>query len=202
MARPTASKDVRALMQHVSTLREALTQVKVDYLNKKATLPMTTHAALENALAKTSSVQLSDGSRTRVYAQPRFKIKQHRSPESLVLAFITGPKTKKKLRIEDVVIGVSGGKGDEEFTGQDYAFAVRDMGLWGFTETKKSPPVIHYWHDGKCSLKALTHFFGHEMGHNAGIAEPDGWPEENRADDYGHIAVLAHAAALKAARTG
>jgi hypothetical protein len=38
---------------HVKQLREALTQVKVDHLNKKVSLPLQTHALMENALHDT-----------------------------------------------------------------------------------------------------------------------------------------------------
>ena len=45
--------ETETLKLHVKMLREALTQVKVDHLNKKVVLPLPTHAKVENALSVT-----------------------------------------------------------------------------------------------------------------------------------------------------
>lgn len=46
-------KRIRLLRSQKKLLRETLTQVKVDHLNKKTKLPLETHAMLENALRVT-----------------------------------------------------------------------------------------------------------------------------------------------------
>lgn len=126
----------------------------------------------------------------RVYAVPKFKFKLHPSAESVLRAYV-GEKDLGAIIMMDE-------KGKDRETAHELVEVIREQGLWGFVETRAKPPLIHYWHDGKQSESDLIHFFGHEMGHCVGKKLKDGWPEENRADDYGFVAGLAVEAARKA----
>lgn len=131
----------------------------------------------------------------RRYAQPVFKFKRHRTPESVFLASFGPPSLK--LKLEELTIQDNFGK---ETGPEGWIKSIVDMGVWGFVETRAKPPLVHFWTDGKRSKAELTHFFGHEMGHCVGVKAKHGWPEENRADDYGYVATLAGEAAQKVCR--
>jgi hypothetical protein len=182
---------VEVLRKQKHLLRVALTQVKVDHLNKKVRLPLETHALVENTLYDTAKEgRKTRQLRARKHTVPKFKIRHHRTPRSVLRAFTKGSGWK----LEDITF--------EDMTGtrKDSAESMMDLveqqGLWGFTETRAKPPVIHIWHDGRRSEEELTMFFGHEMGHNTGerLADEE---EEYRADDYGHVAVQASKAARR-----
>lgn len=129
----------------------------------------------------------------RRYNQPVFRFKRYRTARAIVQAFMRGPRSKS-WKLEEVVFENSDGS---ETTGPDVVAQYEEMGVWGFADTRARPPVIHYWHDGKRSESELIQFFGHEMGHLVGKPLKSGWPEENRADDYGYVAQQATAQARK-----
>lgn len=159
-------------------MRAALTQVKVDHLNKKIHLPIKTHALVENAL-----------SRVLIRPKPlKVRFKRHPTPESVLRAFVR----PMKGRLADLVF--SGGymrDGSEapEVSAEEMLGAIREQGLWGFAATKSKPPVIHYWREDDTSPELLAVFLGHELGHCAGFALDD-VEEEWRADTYGEVAKL------------
>lgn len=131
----------------------------------------------------------------RSYEVPKFRFKRHRSPESVLQAYVSPPTMKMKVKLSDVEFCDERGKPQD--SASSMAAMVRSQGLWGFVETRAKPPIVHFWHDGKRSERELIHFFGHEMGHCMGKPLKDGWPEENRADDYGFVASMAVKAARK-----
>lgn len=131
----------------------------------------------------------------RRYNQPVFRFKRYKTVRAVHKAFL-GPDGKD-WDPKDFVVENSDGT---QTSGLDFEKQLASMGMWGFAETRARPPVIHYWHDGKRSESELTHFFGHEMGHLIGKPVKDGWPEENRADDYGYVAQQAAAQARKLCR--
>jgi hypothetical protein len=192
------NKLIEVLRRQKHALRVALTAVKVDHINKKVSLPLKTHGLVENTLADTLE-ELHEKKvttrqiRARKTGIPKFKIRKHRTPRSLLQQF-----TKESgWAIEDIQFGDLTGK--HEIGGPDMVEMIAEQGFWGFTETHAVPPVIHFWSDGKQTEEVLTRFFGHEMGHNLGEPLEDE-EEEYRADDYGHVAVLAGIAARKACR--
>lgn len=130
----------------------------------------------------------------RSYEQPVFKFKEHKTPEAILQRWVQPSGWKLK----DITFGGGGPKGPETSSGAEMVAALKQSGMWGFADTRAKPKTIHFWHDGKRSERELTHFFGHEMGHCVGKPEKNGWPEENRADDYGYVAMLAVEAARKA----
>lgn len=168
-------------MTELKKLREALAQVKVDHLNKKIRLPLKTHAMVENALG-------------RVLRKPKplqVKFKRHRTPESVVRAFVL-PALGKNGKLSDIEFGggyLHDGSEAPNWDSADMVQAIREMGLWGFAATKSKPPVIHYWTDGKRPLGEVVAFLGHELGHCTG-ASLDDVEEEWRADTYAEVAVL------------
>lgn len=188
------TKLVEILRKQKHLLRVALTQVKVDHLNKKVRLPLATHGLVENTLADTAEEQVTKRAlRPRKHGTPTFRFRKHRTPRSILRAF-----TKESgWKLEDISF--------EDVTGQhaDSADSMVDLieqqGLWGYCESLARPPLIHFWTDGRRSEEELTRFFGHEMGHTLGEKLEDE-EEEYRADDYGHVAVLAAKAARRARR--
>ena len=189
---------VGILRKQKKLLRIALTAVKVDHLNKKVRLPLATHALMENTLADTAHEDYEKKVVTRPLhprkdGVPVFRFKQHRSPRAILRQY-----TKESgWKLEDITFGDLTGQRDD--SADVMIAAIRDQGLWGFTETHAKPPVIHFWHDGKQTVEFMTRFFGHEMGHNLGTPL-EHEEEEYRADDYGYVAVLATKAARKACR--
>lgn len=194
-----AKKLVEILRKQKHLLRVALTQVKVDHLNKKVKLPLATHGLVENTLTDTAHEDhekkvVTRPLRPRKNGVPVFKFKRHRSPRAVLRQY-----TKESgWKLEDIRFGDI--TGQHEDSADTMIEMIREQGLWGFTETHAKPPIIHFWHDGKQTEEHLTKFFGHEMGHNLGEPLEDE-EEEYRADDYGHVAVLAAKAARKACRT-
>ena len=192
------TKLIQVLRRQKHLLRVALTQVKVDHLNKKVRLPLPTHALMENTLADTAlegheSKVVTRPIRPRKNGVPIFKFRKYRSPRALLRAF-----TKESgWKLEDITFGDMTGQHDD--SADAMVETIREQGLWGYTETHAKPPIIHFWHDGKQTEEFMTQFFGHEMGHNLGEPLEDE-EEEYRADDYGHVAVLAAKAARKACR--
>lgn len=192
------AKLIEVLRRQKHALRVALTAVKVDHLNKKVKLPLKTHGLVENTLADTLE-ELHERKvttrrvRGRKTGVPVFKIQKHRTPRSILRQY-----TKESgWKLEDIQFGDLSGQHEITASGMDEMIV--DQGFWGFTETHASPPIIHFWSDGKQSEEMLTRFFGHEMGHNLGEPLEDE-EEEYRADDYGYVAVLASKAARKACR--
>lgn len=50
---------------------------------------------------------------------------------------------------------------------------------------------VHFWHDGKRTPAELAMLIGHELGHLVGKPARGFKAEEDRADDYGRVAVHA-----------
>jgi hypothetical protein len=186
-------KQVELLRKQKRLLRVALTQVKVDHLNKKVKLSVATHALIENTLADTAS-GAEPRRRPIRKGLPVFEFKRHRSPKAILREFTKDSGWK----LEDISVGTT--VDGYDLSADEMAGLIERQGLWGFAETHAKPPVIHFWHDGKRSEASLMQFFGHEMGHTLGEALEDDEAEEFRADDYGHVAVLAAKAARKACR--
>ena len=102
--------------------------------------------------------------------------KRHRSITSILRAFFGGPPA-------DFVAQ------DDSGTDFDMTAQVEAEGMWAFVETKRKPPRVHWWHDGKRTKAELAHLLGHELGHLTGKKLED-WAEELRADEYGRVAAL------------
>jgi hypothetical protein len=135
----------------------------------------------------------------RRYAEPVFRFKRYKRIEDVVLQSMYPPGKDLKWKLEDIKMTNNFG---EEHSAVEYAKQLTEMGVWGFADTRAKPyPVIHYWHDGKRTERQLVFFFCHEMGHCVGRPAARGWPEENRADDYGAVALLALEAARKERRS-
>lgn len=103
--------------------------------------------------------------------------KRHRTIMSILRAFFGGDP--REFVAQD-------GAGQD----LDIASTIRNEGMWAFVETKRKPPLVHWWHDGKRSTKELAHLLGHEVGHITGKPLKSGMSEELRADEYGRVAAL------------
>lgn len=185
--------NARTLKKQKSTikkLRVALLDIKVAHINRQVSLPPALHAKVENVLADTEPRQAPSA---RKYVMPKFQFREHKTPEAAALAFFTVPG-EPRPKLKDIELGVSDGMVQ---TGEHFVAQIRSEGLWGFVETGRSPPRVNFWNKGEATEEELTHFFAHEMGHCVGMPEQDGWPEENRAEDYGFVAVLANKAARR-----
>ena len=131
---------------------------------------------------------------------PRFEFKKiqwvvHETPESVVLAFFNMDPDLPITSLDDVGFGGECSDGSEvDLDGHEFVDTIRMNGMWGFCMTKESPPVIHYWHDGKRDLSTLVYMLGHEIGHASGTPLEDHIAEEQRADSYGAAvqAVIEH----------
>ncbi len=126
-------------------------------------------------------------------ALPKFRFRRHRTAASVFRMYCRNPeKPKEKVRLADIDFG-------DGISGVHAARSIRACGFWGFTETLAKPPIIHYWHDGKQTHEQMLIFFAHEMGHCMGkpIKGKQFWPEEERADEYAAVAVLAMKAATR-----
>ncbi len=77
---------------------------------------------------------------------------------------------------------------------------IQRQGMWAFVDTKASPPVVHYWHDGKRSEMELAFMLGHELGHVTGRKARGFVAEEHRADEYGEVAAAVLARLRKTRR--
>lgn len=63
-------------------------------------------------------------------------------------------------------------------------------GCWGFTDV--SNETIHLWKSPSCPLEKVIEVVGHELGHLTGTTLDNRDDEEERAGEYGEVAMNAY----------
>lgn len=122
----------------------------------------------------------------------------HDSPEAVDAAHWKPLCDDEGITLEELQSGVAVGSdsnGEEvEMTHEQMIQSMRDMGFWGFVDTKTR--TIHAWADPATPDNAIMEFLGHEIGHVTGIPDARDWEEEMRADQYGGLVKMAHSLLL------
>lgn len=77
---------------------------------------------------------------------------------------------------------------DQHGESHDLVAAIEREGIWAFVETRKKPPIIHWWDDDKRTVAECARVLGHELGHISGKPKK-GITEEWRADEYADVVV-------------
>lgn len=70
--------------------------------------------------------------------------------------------------------------------------AVICHGMWAFVSTVTKVPVVRYWHAQGVSRERLAMMLGHELGHVTGKRARGHAAEEDRADEYGRVAMAVY----------
>ena len=122
----------------------------------------------------------------------------HDSPEAVDAAHWKPLCDDEGITLEELQSGVAVGSdsnGEEvEMTHEQMIQSMRDMGFWGFVDTKTR--TIHAWADPATPDNAIMEFLGHEIGHVTGMPDAREWEEEMRADQYGGLVKMAHSLLL------
>ena len=110
-------------------------------------------------------------------------MEHHSSPEALLARMWAG------IEIEGATFGGQTAEGAEvEVSRDQFLNSLRAQGVWGFSDGER----IHFWTDGKRSMRDMISFFAHELAHLHGMdAEPNEAEEERWAEQVARIAVEA-----------
>lgn len=100
-----------------------------------------------------------------------------KSPESLERAWSGSIAKAAGYRLRDTIIN------------RDLVKLIRNRGMWAFVDTTAKPPVVRYWCSHNVKPERLAAMLGHELGHTIGKPRRGHLAEEQRADDYGRVAV-------------
>jgi|ERR1035437_6515255 hypothetical protein len=126
----------------------------------------------------------------------KITLKKYESIDELILA--SYQDYENPLTIEDMkgceVVGLDQHEQEVKISYDQQKEGIEKQGHWGWIDKQK---VIHYWIGKDLTLKALIHFFAHEIGHRTGTENEDDFQEEMRAEGYGDAATLAYEFALK-----
>lgn len=84
-----------------------------------------------------------------------------------------------------------------QVTPDDEIGSIREQGFWGFSSEKEKK--VYAWIAPDADPPDIMFFFGHELGHTVGKpvrgymrTTAATMKEENRADEYGSVAMLAY----------
>lgn len=118
---------------------------------------------------------------------------RHPTPEAAIAAFLA-PVMAEAGETDPRAFGFGGASADgqsREVTHQGVLTAVRETGLWGFTDVPNR--TIHFWSNGNASTRLRLQFLGHELGHlvEEDLPEEPDLASEVLADRFGEVAALA-----------
>lgn len=131
----------------------------------------------------------------------KFKLKQYKTIEELECFNWKNEITTTELQeMEFEAVDIDGN--EKLISWQEKKKAYDEMGYWGFIDDTST---IHFWIKKDCAItfEELLFFFGHELGHfmKGGTAPTQEdyndnseihFKEEDRADEYGFVAVQAY----------
>lgn len=93
--------------------------------------------------------------------------------------------------------GYCDSNGENVITVIDFVKRIKGQGIWGYVGNDN---VIHYWTNGRQSVKVLINFFAHEIGHQTGKHQRPVAMEEYKADSYAEVAAFAYKLAMNEKR--